>query len=274
MLERINEEVVAVAAVEPECHLIEVGRQMLRRHLMPCADDAALQEREGGFDGIRVDDAAHILPPLVPDGLVPLPEPESDQFIGRQFVGDEEIDVFFVDVFLQELVEGFGGHIFGAEEFERPAALADADDNLFVLLAMLPAPNLPADVGFVHFDYAAILREFGLLRFLHGGADTMAEVPCGFVRDPEGALHLIGREAFAGFDQQEDGGEPRFKGQVRIAEDRARRDGELIAAPALPLLPVGDGIHCFGLAPRAPDAMRPAQTTEQFTALLIGGVGA
>ena len=48
--QRIKEQSVGLSTIEPKCHLVQVGREMLRADAMPCAHNAALEQRECGFD--------------------------------------------------------------------------------------------------------------------------------------------------------------------------------------------------------------------------------
>ena len=51
-----------LAIVEPEAHFVKVGLQMLCANTMPRSDDAALEQRKGGVDSVRVNVAVHVFP--------------------------------------------------------------------------------------------------------------------------------------------------------------------------------------------------------------------
>src|SRR6266853_240642 len=53
MTQSINKQIRTIAAIEPESHFVQVGREMLGADLVPASDDAALEQRESGFDGVR-----------------------------------------------------------------------------------------------------------------------------------------------------------------------------------------------------------------------------
>ena len=53
--QRVNEQIGILPAIEAECHLVQVKGEMLRADLVPRSNDAALQEREGGLDGVGRD---------------------------------------------------------------------------------------------------------------------------------------------------------------------------------------------------------------------------
>lgn len=48
----VTEQKRVLAIVEAPSHFVEVRGEMLRAHTMPRSHDAALQERESGFDGV------------------------------------------------------------------------------------------------------------------------------------------------------------------------------------------------------------------------------
>ena len=52
MAQRINEQIGALATIEPEGHFVQVGREMFGADLVPTADDSALQKREGRFPSV------------------------------------------------------------------------------------------------------------------------------------------------------------------------------------------------------------------------------
>src|ERR1700732_3697035 len=70
MTKCIHKQVGLVASVESKRHFFAVGLKMLGAHAMPRANDAALQKRERGFNGVRVDVALGVDAEFVSDGLV------------------------------------------------------------------------------------------------------------------------------------------------------------------------------------------------------------
>ena len=68
--QRIAEQKRIGTIVEPERHFIKVGRQMFCRDFMPRTNDAALQERERGFDSVRRNVAVHVDAVMMIHGLV------------------------------------------------------------------------------------------------------------------------------------------------------------------------------------------------------------
>src|SRR6266446_6374972 len=97
----------------------------------------------------------------------------------------------------------------------------------------------------------------------------MAEIPRRLIRDCQSALHLISRDAFLGLTNEIDRKKPLPQWQVRVMEDRTRRDGELIAAGIAVklrlLLKLGNAL---GLTTGTFDAFRPAKVCQIVAALV------
>jgi len=52
MAQSIHEQVGVLAAIESECHLVQISRKMLRADFVPRSNDSALQQRECRFDRV------------------------------------------------------------------------------------------------------------------------------------------------------------------------------------------------------------------------------
>src|SRR5205807_1861815 len=97
----------------------------------------------------------------------------------------------------------------------------------------------------------------------HRGSDSVAEIPSRFVTDSESALDLISRHALARLAQEIDGHKPLEQRQVRIVEDSARCDGELIVAlRAIEQVFLSLKRDCLAFAARALNAVRPAEALQ------------
>ena len=72
----VPKQVRILAIVEPPCHLLQVGRQMLCRNPMPRANDAALEQRERGLDSVGAH-AQAVLIPAIPQQLLRDPPVEE-----------------------------------------------------------------------------------------------------------------------------------------------------------------------------------------------------
>ncbi len=69
MTQGIQEQIGIFPAIESERHFFAVGLEMLRVYFVPRTHDPALQERECGFDGIRVHVALRVGAQLMPDPI-------------------------------------------------------------------------------------------------------------------------------------------------------------------------------------------------------------
>lgn len=270
MSQRIGEEIRILATVEPEHHFVEVSGKMLDAHAMPRSHDSALEERERGFHGVRVNVARNVLARVINRLVEFLVIRAESPRIDCGFVGDDHFDIF-AHVLRNDLFDFFRGRLVDADEPQFSAALANADDDLF-LFAWQTAPRLSADVGFVNLDHAVQHR---FLTFDHRGADAMAEVPRrAITSDSERALNLAGRYALLRLAEQECCDEPVDKWKMRVVEYSASGDGKLVIAGfAVEQLLVGFEFDCFAFAADASRAFREAQANEQFAALVIGRKG-
>lgn len=234
---RVPKQVRVLPIIKSPRHLIEVSGQMLRGYAMPRSNDAALQKRERGFDGVRMDvgsDADVFLLSVI-DGLMLAAWHSS--FIQRERVCEEFVrhDHVYIaahvlaDVLRQCSTLG----ILSVKESQFSGsltliALANSDYNLFLLFASIntPADLLAAYIGLVYL-YSAIQFSSGLLDSM---ANTMRQIPRCTVIDSEHSLELIRADALAGLAHDEYGKEPFGQGKMCIVKDRASGDGELICA--------------------------------------------
>lgn len=275
MPQGINEQIGTVAAIEPKLHLREVGGKMFGANLVPRSDDAALQKRECGFDGVGGNASAvfvaGIFLGIVVDGFVLVFTYSG--FISGQFVGDDYVHIG-ADVFLNVLRQGSLAGIFGMKEANIAAALPDTDNDFFVgsRFAATGMALFSADVGFIHFNRAV---QHGPICFFHGCSDAVTEIPCSlvraFVQSPDRALELVGAYAFLGFAEQQCCEEPLLQGEMGIIKNRASRDRELIvAALAIEKLLLGfqfGGPHLTAWALRA---VWPTQPDKNLAAFFVG----
>jgi len=241
---------------------------MLRGNLMPCSHDAALEKRECGFDGVRVNVAIDVTSRSVVDGLVILASSFPHGGDVRNVVIRENHFHVFADILADVLSERARLRIVSVEEPEIAVALADADDHfLVIVLCDMPfTAHLAANVGCIHFNLAVQHRLFGLS---HCVPDAMAEIPCCFVTsDSKGPLNLAGRNSLFRFAEEQGCHEPTHKGQVRIIEHGARCDGELVVTVfAVEEMLFGFEQGDWPFAAQAARTLWEAQAGEQFAAL-------
>src|SRR5664279_3828704 len=217
---RIAEKVRVLTIVESPTHFVKVGLQMLRTDLMPCTDDATLQQRETRLNAVRVNvtngvDTIHMLDCLV------LAEDASIMQrlrIALKLVGHNHVNIvrdIFLDVFRQRTRL----HILGMKESQWPATLPDADYNFFLALRMayfvLMAALLAAYKGFVYFYCAAQLGT--IIGSSHRSADAVTEIPCSLIAlFAEHPVNLTSRHALLGFGQQIRDEEPLSQWQMGV----------------------------------------------------------
>src|SRR6202040_3991479 len=101
---------------------------MLCTDSMPRAENAALQQRERGFDGVRVNVALHVNLEAVTNGFVAtfLPQLLRCASIGVKVVGEKHVHVL-ADVLVNELLKCSALYVLCVEEAEIAASLTDAD---------------------------------------------------------------------------------------------------------------------------------------------------
>jgi hypothetical protein len=268
----INEQIRILPAIESERHFFAVGLEMLRANFMPRSHDAALQERECGFNRIGVDVALRVDAELVSNCLVP--SIFTQMFRGASvclpIVREQNIDIL-TNVLADVLFECSAPGVLGMKEPEIAAALTDTDYHFFVVVLgrlSLP-PVLTANIGFVHLDFS--IKHWSV-DFHYRSADSMAEIPCRSVAsDSERALHLASGHAFLRFAEKQHGDEPFVQGKMAVIEYSSGCDGELVVAVlAVEQLLLGLKLYDWHLAAQTLRAFRPAKPNEQLSALGIG----
>src|SRR5262249_7088851 len=153
-----------------------------RADLVPASDDSALEEREGGFNGIGMDIAAHVYAIFVLDSFV-LSTLDAGcnhrRNVRGELVCDDYINVG-ADIFFYVLRQSSSLDIGCMKESEFSATLPDADHNFFVVVLAVPALAFAltsADPCFINFNSTV---EHWLIHFLHSSTNAMAEIPRGF----------------------------------------------------------------------------------------------
>lgn len=274
MTQSFGEQVAILSPVKAELHLRQIPGKVLGRDFVPTSHDATLEQRKRRFDRIRVNVSFDIDASRMLDGLVLRPHVAKQRRSGivKGFgvaAGIVRHNHFnrTANMLLNELRQRPAFNVVNVEESQIAAALPDAEHYVFVgTTSALPAALDSADVGFVQFDGAGQWRTFNRR---HCEADAMAQVPCGLVAHADGSLELIRRHALAGFAEQQDGEKPRFEGQLRIPEDRACSDAELVMAGITDQDRAASG-H-FALAPDTFRSDGPAQTLQQVPATIFIG---
>jgi len=276
--QRINEQCLALATIEPESHFIEIGWEMFGADFVPRSDNASLEQAKGRFNSVCSDAFAIFIPSIffsaMIDALVFSVNSSSLQcvLVSDPFVCNQYVNVL-TDVFFDVLRECASPNVACMEEAEIATALPYANDNLFFGLSdSLSMSEFPTtDEGFVHL---ANTIKHGLIYLFHGGSDAMAQIPRGFIRafvlSPDSPLELECAHAFLSLTEQQDSKKPLLKRQMGVVEDRASGDGELI----ITVFAIEDLLGCcqfndWTFTTQTFNASRPAKPDKQFTALFI-----
>ncbi len=275
MTQSVNEQIGALAAIETECHFVQVGWEMLGADLVPRSDDPPLQERKRGFNGVSRDARAILVSGIFLGAVVDrfVFVLTHSCFISAPLIGNDHFHIL-TDIFADVFSEGSRAGIGGVEESKVTAALSNADNDLFVRCCATSATStaiLPANIGFVHFDSTV---KHGLIHLFHSRTNSMAEVPSCFVRasinPPEGPFELHRAHAFLGFAEQQYGNEPDWQRKMGIMEYRSTGSSELVfTTNTLVAGILFEARDAAIFAPGANYAFGPAQTLQQFPAAFV-----
>src|SRR5437660_5459913 len=156
MTQGIYETIGGLPSIQAQLHLFQVGRKMLGANPVPRSGDAALEKREGGFDGVGVNIAHDVHARTVVNLFVVRPLGLSHGGIVRGcIIGEDNFDILR-DVLADVLCERSAFGIAGMEEAEIAIALADADDYFLVVEPYdMPFPSdLAANVSNVHLYFS------------------------------------------------------------------------------------------------------------------------
>lgn len=272
MTQGVQEQRGRLPAVEAESHFVQIGREMFCTDTVPRPDYSALEQAKGGFNGVRVNVAINVDLRLMLDCFMLRGHCDAldRRRIGIQFVGHDYVNIC-AHVLSDEVRQRAALYVSRMKETEIAATLTDAHYDLLVGISVsgfAVGVLFSADVGFIYFDRAIHHRTF---YFLHGGPDAMAEIPCRLVANSECALDLVRRHALACFTEEQRSEKPFLQGQMRVVEDRACCDAELIVAFfAIEQLLGGCQFTNCPFAAQTLDAIGPAQTHKQLPAFFIG----
>src|SRR2546428_9895164 len=271
MTQRVQEQIGILPAIEAECHLIQVGCEMLCADPMPRSDNAAFQEGESIFNGIGMHFALDINLGFVLDSLMlSLCYSCFGDCIGvnRMLIGNQNVHVL-TDVVSNVLRNSTLLNIGCMEETKIAITLPDSYDDLLCVVSeswfALASVQLAADIGFIYFDSTV---KHGLIYFLHSSTDAMAKIPSSLIAHADCTLDLVSGDSLACFAEQQCNHEPFCERQMGVMEDRASGNGELVITfGAIEQLVTGNQPNNFlCAATRAFGSVRPAQSFEQFPA--------
>ena len=240
---------------------------MFRANSVPRSNDPTLKKGERRFYGIGVNVSHDVNVAAVVDGFMRDACDLGGMGIRRKIVGNDHVNIGF-DVLSNVLRERSGLHVIGMKESQIAVALANPDHDFFVVVlgGMTFTDGATPDVGLVHFNRAG---EFSFGRLFHRSADSVAEIPSGLVGDAESTLNLASRDALLCFTEKQCSHEPLFERQMGVVKDRASGHGKLVVtALAVEKLFVSLKLYSRVIAARALRSIVPAETAEQFAALL------
>src|SRR3954451_16579088 len=176
-----------VAFAQQKRELVNVPAQMLRASMVIDAEDAALHDREDALDAVGRHVAAHELASTVINRLV-IEEQPGETTVSGELVSVQRRADF--DILEYHPVNGFlirvgdrlclylaAGPLAHPEDGGLADSAASGVQLLFLVLIGLDA----ADVGFVDFDDASQLLEFGTARL----AQPVQQKPCRLLRDAD-----------------------------------------------------------------------------------------
>ena len=123
MTQGIQEQSRGFSAVEAECHLVQVGREMFDADFVPRSHDAALEQGEGGFHGVCMDVTVNVDTRLVFDCFVFRGQSGflHGTWIRSKFIGHHNFNIL-TDVFCDVLCQRPRPRIGGMEKSQIAAA--------------------------------------------------------------------------------------------------------------------------------------------------------
>src|SRR6202453_967111 len=227
-----TKDVLILPVVVAPSELSHVKRQILGRHVMEAAHDAALQQGPEAINGLGVDQSAHVFALAVTYGLVNVVgrQPEVAAVLVR---GDEThlVGNRLADEVPHRVHVGLAQHA----SHDVALTLNGTNDDLLAdaagsddLLIPMPVPVLAADVGLINLDNAHQLAEVGIN---HRSADTHAHVMCGLVAaEPHHPMNLQGANALLAGQDQVDHLEPLTERLVGVLKHGASDNREAVTA--------------------------------------------
>ena len=209
----IAEDVGIVPVVVPPLQLFQIAVQVLHAHLVESADDGPLEEAPHALDAVGVHVPDHplflgVLYGLVPGVLV------RDAQVEPQLVGVDGLG-FVLDGAPDEVMQGSAPDVRDALNADVTRAL-DSTGHPGLSGPVSGSYSLPAAAyqGFIDFHDAYQGRPFkGIIT--HRLADAVTKIPGGLIRNSQGAVNLMGRDALLG-DTHQVGPEPEFASWAAI----------------------------------------------------------
>jgi hypothetical protein len=227
-----------VASVEAERDLIHVAAQMLRGYLMPCADDASLEDGPDAFDGVCVDAALAAVFGVnaftVVDGTMVEPEAVQAVVTLRLIGADQRTgpDMRVDSPVQRPSVRRVDNHctsLSAALTEAQNSNLADAATARVQLLRLMLVLLQTANETLIHFDDS---REAVALSSLPGAslAETPKHEPCRLLRHAYLLRHLHRTDSLPRRHNQVHGVNPLVQRNMAALENRCRANREIQSA--------------------------------------------
>ena len=218
-----------VPVVESPLQLFQVAVQVFPAHLVEGADNRPLEQAPHALDAVGVDLSDNPLLRGVAHGPV-YGVMIFNPHVGLQLIGVNRLSLI-LNCSMYEIMESVTLDIRDALDSDLSAVPLDGTDHpcLAFLATRSDVAFLSTDQGFVHFHDS---EQGGTLEGIiaHSLTDAVAQVPSRPICGSDGALELVGRDAFLGLAHQPDRQEPLTEGQVRVVHDGPGGHGELIPA--------------------------------------------
>jgi len=252
--------------------------------MMKTAHNPAFQERPERVNAGSMNLAAHILAGTVSDRLmivVFVKQTIAGVLIGRyerHVIRDRRTNETIKSEGVGILNDLCDDHSLAGDSADH-GNLAGSPWVAYALRAVFVFP-LPADKGFINFDFASKRRD---IIALHRGSPAHAHIPaCVIVRagvfPKDHPMHLQGADSLFGDQHEITDLEPEFERDFSILKNGFRNHGETIAvAPAAIFAltepvkrPRLESVNLFAVTARATNAARPPHVGKKLSASLFG----
>ncbi len=218
-----------IAIIESPFKFLKVSVQVLPAHLVEGSDNGTLEQAPHAFDAVGVDLSDNPLLGGMAHSLV-YGVVIFNPHVRLQLIGVNRLSLI-LNCSMDEIMESVTLDIGDALDSDLSAVPLDGTGHPYLafLATRSDVAFLSTDQGFVHFHDPEQGRSLkGIIA--HGLTDAVGQVPSRPVCGSDGALELVGRDAFLGLAHQPDRQEPLTEGQVRVVHDGPGGHGELIPA--------------------------------------------
>lgn len=276
-----REDVRILPVVMTERELRQVQRQIGFADVVIGAHHATLQQAPEAVQVRRVDVPAHIFTFRVVDALVR--ELTAQTGVACMVIGRDQRHPSihrFADEVAQRhavrILDDFTDHVTFTSNRTNNAHLPASHASDMGFLAVVAVLVLATDIGFVYLHFA---HELGKAAVLHGGSDSMAHIPGGFIRSATDLpLDLQGTDALLALGHEVNDLEPHAQVVVGVFKDSFGNDREAVAIPSAAFLALTNPVKGLGIqlidfaiaATRALHTILPAAFLQELLAGFFG----